>query len=116
MIVMVGVERVIGLSVGSGGCAECGSTTKCGPCYIPGMFRYLLICLMLFSGSAHAAEDDFDAVKKAVQDAAFDKYIEQIDDRPGLAHDTNLAIAPDPAPGFDRRKGERPWDIESGIN
>ena len=29
------------------------------------MFRYLLICLMLFTGSAHAAEDDFDAVKKA---------------------------------------------------
>ena len=67
MIVMVGVERVIGLSVGRGGGAECGSTTKCGPCYIPGMFRFLLICLMLFTGSAHAAEDDFDAVKKAAE-------------------------------------------------
>ena len=32
-----------------------------------GMFRYLLICLMLFTGSAHAAEDDFDAVKKAAE-------------------------------------------------
>ena len=31
------------------------------------MFRYLLICLMLFTGSAHAAEDDFDAVKKAAE-------------------------------------------------
>ena len=81
-IVMAGVERVIGLSVGRGGCAECGSTTKCGPCYIPGMFRYLLICMVLFTGSAHTA-DEFDAVKKAVQDAAFDKFIDQGDDRPG---------------------------------
>ena len=32
-----------------------------------GMFRYLLICLMLFTGSAHTAEDDFDAVKKAAE-------------------------------------------------
>ena len=33
-----------------------------------GMFRYLLICLMLFTGSAHtAADDDFDAVKKAAE-------------------------------------------------
>ena len=31
------------------------------------MFRYLLICLMLFTGSAHAAEDDFDSVKKAAE-------------------------------------------------
>ena len=31
------------------------------------MFRYLLIFLMLFTGSAHAAEDDFDAVKKAAE-------------------------------------------------
>ncbi len=31
------------------------------------MFRYLLICLMLFTGSAHTAEDDFDAVKKAAE-------------------------------------------------
>ena len=31
------------------------------------MFRYLLICLMLFKGSAHTAEDDFDAVKKAAE-------------------------------------------------
>ena len=38
---------------------------------------------MLFTGSAHAADDDFDAVKKAVQHAAFDKFIDQIDDRPG---------------------------------
>ena len=33
-----------------------------------GMFRYLLIFLMLFTGSAHtAADDDFDAVKKAAE-------------------------------------------------
>ena len=31
------------------------------------MFRYLLICLILFTGSAHAADDDFDAVKKAAE-------------------------------------------------
>ena len=31
------------------------------------MFRYLLICLMLFTGSAHAAKEDFDAVKKAAE-------------------------------------------------
>ena len=33
-----------------------------------GMFRYLLICLMLFTGSAHAAAaDEFNAVKKAAE-------------------------------------------------
>ena len=37
-----------------------------------GMFRYLLICLMLFTGSAHAAEDDFDAVKKAAEQGDVD--------------------------------------------
>ena len=31
------------------------------------MLRYLLICLMLFTGSAHTAADDFDAVKKAAE-------------------------------------------------
>ena len=31
------------------------------------MFRYLLICLMLFMGSAHAVDDDLDAVKKAAE-------------------------------------------------
>ena len=31
------------------------------------MFRYLLLCLMLFTGSAHAAEDNFDAVEKAAE-------------------------------------------------
>ena len=31
------------------------------------MLRYLLICLMLFTGSAHAAADDFDALKKAAE-------------------------------------------------
>ena len=34
---------------------------------ILGMFRYLLICLMVFTGSAHTADDDFDAVKKAAE-------------------------------------------------
>ena len=38
-----------------------------------GMFRYLLICLMLFTGSAHtAADDDFDAVKKAAEQGQTD--------------------------------------------
>ena len=31
------------------------------------MFRYLLICLILYTGSAHAEKDDFDAVKKAAE-------------------------------------------------
>ena len=31
------------------------------------MLRYLLICLMLFTGSAHTADDYFDAVKKAAE-------------------------------------------------
>ena len=53
--------------------------------------------------------------KKAVQHAAFDKFIDQIDDRPRTAYDTDLAIAPDLAPGCDRRKGERCWNLESGI-
>ena len=38
---------------------------------------------MLFTGSAQAADDYFDAVKKAVQDAVFDQFIDQIDYRPG---------------------------------
>ena len=38
--------------------------------------------------------------KKAVQDAAFDKFIDQIDERPGR-RDTDLAIAPEPR--FDLR-------------
>ena len=71
------------------------------------MFRYLLICLILFTGSEHTADDDFDAVKKAVQDAAFDKFIDQIDDRLGrrtiqisLSHPTQLLDAID-----ERAKG-----------
>ena len=36
------------------------------------MFRILLICLMLLTGSAHAAEDDFDAVKKAAEQGDVD--------------------------------------------
>ena len=36
------------------------------------MFRFLLICLMLFTGSAHAAEDDFDAIKKAAEQGNVD--------------------------------------------
>ena len=40
------------------------------------MFRYLLICLMLFTGSAHAAEDDFlDAVKKAAEQGQVDAQL-----------------------------------------
>ena len=39
------------------------------------MFRYLLICLMLFTGSAHAADDDFDAVKKAAEQGHADAQV-----------------------------------------
>ena len=31
------------------------------------MFKYLLICLMLYTGLAHTADDDFEAVKKAAE-------------------------------------------------
>ncbi len=43
------------------------ASKKCGPYYSPDMFRYLLICLILFTGSAHAPPHDFDAVKKAAE-------------------------------------------------
>ena len=36
------------------------------------MFRYLLICLMLFTGSAHPSDDDFDAVKKSAEQGDVD--------------------------------------------
>ena len=56
------------------------------------MFWYLLIliCLMLFTGSAHAAEDDFDAVKKAAEQGDVDAQI-----RLGFMYDYSKGVPED---------------------
>ena len=39
---------------------------------VPGCSGILLICLMLFTGSVHTAENDFDAEKKAAEQGDVD--------------------------------------------
>ena len=60
-------------------------------CYkMNGMLRYLLIGMMLFTGSAHAADDNFDTVKKAAEQGHADAQYNL-----GVMYDVGVGVLED---------------------